>query len=329
MKISVVIPVYNEEGNVESLCRKIFALKDKINLFEVIVVDDCSNDNTLEKLTSIAKRNSLLTIIRLQQNFGQTAAMSAGIDHASGEVIVTLDGDNQNDPADIPLLVQRIESGFDIVSGWRKERWKGAFFSRKLPSIVANKIISRLGNVPIYDFGCSLKAYRADMIKPLRLYGDMHRYLPLYVCWNGGKLEEVEVSYHERVSGVSKYGFGRVFKVLYDLLALRYYGKYFNHPMYFFGKIGFSSSLLGTLCGAVALYQRFEMGIPGLNLLPLLLLTVFLIFVGVQFLVLGIIAELIMRTYYESQNKKTYIVKEVLHFKEEAEPEGGKLHEKT
>lgn len=304
--ISLVITLFNEEENVAPLMEKI---KDSLPAFnyEVILVDDGSTDRTLE----VAKRlaDSHTKIVILKKNFGQTAAMAAGIDEASGDYIVTLDGDLQNDPSDIPVMLSKLKSeNWDIVAGNRKNRKDGTLL-RKIPSKIANRLIRNLTGVTIRDYGCTLKVFRKDVAKNLELYGELHRFIPLLATLQGARITDMDVKHHPRAFGQSKYGLGRTFKVLSDLILLAFFQKYFKRPIHFFGPLGLMCLALG---GAINFYLLI-VKIMGEDIWgrPILILGVTMLLAGIQFLTFGLIAELVMRTYYESQKKKTYTIKEV------------------
>ena len=312
MKISIVVPIYNEEESVGTLYEKIAKTMEKLpHEYEIIAVDDGSTDNTLEKLKELASKDKRLKVISFKRNYGQTAAMFAGFQHASGDVIITMDADLQNDPADIPLLLEKMEEGYDVVSGWRKDR-KDPFFSRTLPSKIANYIISNVTGVHLHDYGCSLKAYKKDIAKNFRLYGDMHRFLPALAKGLGAKITEVPVSHHPRLYGKSKYGIGRTVRVILDIFLVKFLNEYINKPLYAFGGIGFTLFGLGFLTGLYLTYDKF-VNHQEIGQRPLLFLTVLLIISGLQFISTGIIAEVITRTYYESQDIKPYRIKDVIN----------------
>lgn len=326
--ISVVIPVYNEEENVEPLCAELFAVLDGLGrAYEVIFADDGSTDGTVQVLSGLQSRYPKLRIITLRRHMGQTAALSAGIDHARGDVIVTLDGDRQNDPADIPRLLDLLEQGYDVVSGWRKSR-QDPFWTRRLPSKVANWIISRLSGVHLHDYGCTLKAYRREVLADVRLYGEMHRFVPIYAAWQGASVTEIPVNHRPRIRGKSKYGLGRTFRVVLDLLLLRFLDRYGQRPMHLFGGFGLISIGLGLLAFLVALYFKLArlgwlsaLGIPesaGKDFVetPLPLLVVLFTLTGILSILMGLLAEMVMRTYYEAQGKRPYLVGRVLEVKQ-------------
>ena len=309
--ISVIIPVYNEGQNISSLYEKLASVLDQIGKgYEVIFVDDGSSDDTLAHLKSISEKSSQVRVLVLSRNFGQTAALSAGIDSSRGRIIIPMDGDHQNDPEDIAPLLQKIEEGYDVVSGWRQDR-KDPFLKRRLPSILANKIISFIGGVRLHDYGCTLKAYRRDILKNIRLYGEMHRFIPIYAQWIGGRVSEIPVRHHARKFGSSKYGMSRVFKVILDLMVVKFLVSYSQKPIYVFGGMGFLMIFGSFLSGLYALYLKFFKGVSFI-LTPLPLLCVLLLTLGFLSILMGLLAEILTRTYYESQGKPTYQIKEVI-----------------
>ncbi len=313
--LSVVIPAYNEEENIPLLYEKLKRVLDELGKgYEVIFIDDGSEDKTFQILRNIAQKDGKIKVIRFRRNYGQTAAMYAGFEHARGEVIVTIDADLQNDPEDIPVLLTKIEEGYDIVSGWRKER-KDPFLSRRLPSRVANWIISKVTGVKLHDYGCTLKAYRADIAKRYRLYGDMHRFLPALAKRFGAKVTEIPVRHHPRLYGKSKYGIGRTVRVILDIFLVKFLNEYITKPLYVFGGIGFLLLTVGVL---IELYLTLLKLFTGADIggRPLLILGVLLILTGVQLLSTGIIAELIIRTYYESRGEKPYVIEEKINLEE-------------
>ena len=317
MDLSVVIPVFNEQENISPLHEALSeALKGRD--YELVFVDDGSTDTSLEALTDIAKKDPEHTlVIELRRNFGQTAAIAAGIDHSRGEVIVTIDADLQNDPADIPLLMDKIEEGYDVVSGWRINR-QDKLFTRRIPSQIANWIISKVTGVSLHDYGCTLKAYRREVLEGFRLYGEMHRFIPAYAGWVGAKMIEIPVRHHPRRYGKAKYGLERTLKVILDLFTVKFLISYANKPIYLFGGTGaglifISFILLGVLVGRRIVLDEH------LIRSPLLLLTTMLFILGFQSILLGLIAELLVRTYHESQAKPTYSVRSVHNSFEEEE----------
>ncbi len=315
--ISIAIPIYNEKDNIRTLHDRICTVLEATGRkWELIFVNDGSHDGSAEILDSLAKERKEIKVVHFRRNFGQTAAMMAGFDFASGDVIIPMDGDLQNDPTDIPKLLEQIEAGFDVCSGWRKDRKDNAL-QRNFPSILANRLISWVSGVELHDFGCSLKAYRAEVIKGVRLYGEMHRFLPIYAKWHGASITEVAVNHFARTSGSSNYGLERVFKVLADLITVKFLDKYSLKPMYLFGLCGLVSISMSALFAFWALYRLFIIGEPFIKN-PLLLLTVFSGMTGVLCFLLGLLAEMITRTFYESQGKTIYMVRETCNL----DPEG-------
>jgi glycosyltransferase involved in cell wall biosynthesis len=308
--LSVVIPVKNEAANLpplyEELTRTLAAWG---GTYELIIVDDGSTDESFSVMADLARCDHRVRAIRFRRNFGQTAAFSAGFAHARGRVIVTSDGDRQNDPRDIPMLVARLDEGYDIVCGWRKDR-KDRLVSRRIPSMLANRLISRATGVTLHDYGCSLKAFRAEVVKPLRLYGEMHRFIPAIASERGVRVTEVVVNHRARTHGVSKYGISRTIRVILDLLTVKFLLSYATRPLQIFGLIGF---MLGGLGGIITVWlgiERLFFDQP-IGDRPLLLLGILLLFIGVQFVTLGLLAEVQARTYHESQNKPTYVIREI------------------
>lgn len=308
--VSVIIPVYNEELNVDELYDRIASvLKDGA---EFIFVDDGSTDRTYDRVAAIARRDDRVQIVRFRRNFGQTAALSAGIDHAQGEIIVPIDGDLQNDPNDIPRLLAKLDEGFDVVSGWRIKRRDP--LHKRLPSMIANKLISWISGVRLHDYGCSLKAYRRRVLEHVRLYGEMHRFVPIYASWQGARVTELPVNHHPRTRGKSNYGIERTVKVVLDLIVVKFLSSYATKPIYVFGGFGLLSLFGSVLTFALMLYYKLS-GQKDFVQTPLPLVVVMLFLVGCLSVLLGLVAELTIRTYYESQGKRTY----VLRGKEEAE----------
>ncbi|MCA1628911.1 MAG: glycosyltransferase family 2 protein [Acidobacteria bacterium] len=314
--ISVFLPVLNEEPNLRPLHEKMRAALGGLGLSaEVIYVDDGSTDRSLEVLRGIANEDSRVRVISLRRNYGQTAAMSAGIDAARGRVLVPMDADLQNDPADIKRLLAKLDEGYDVVSGWRKNRQDKAL-TRKFPSMIANRIISWIGGVPLHDYGCSLKAYRRDVIKDVRLYGEMHRFIPIYASWVGARVTEIPVEHHARTMGVSKYGLSRTLKVVFDLVTIKFMASYQTKPIYVFGTFGVIAFLVSLLAGLWALFLKYVEGVSFI-LTPLPVLSIVMFAVGVQFFLMGLLAEMSVRTYHESQAKSIYAVRERIGFEEE------------
>lgn len=305
--ISVFIPVYNEEDSLPILHKKITESLDGTNYsYEVVYVDDGSKDKSFEILESIANANPNVKAIKFRRNFGQTAAMSAGIDAAEGHVLIPMDSDLQNDPADIPRLMEKIDEGYDVVSGWRKDR-KDTFINRKLPSIIANKIISWLSGVNLHDYGCTLKAYKCEVLKETRLYGELHRFIPICASWVGAKVTEIPVNHHERQFGESKYGINRTFKVILDLILMKFLTDYITKPIYFFGGTAFVSMLITMVIFLWSVGLKIFAGIQ-FDHTPLPVLGAMFFTVSIQLFMMGILADMIMRTYYESQDKRTYSI---------------------
>ncbi len=310
--VSIFIPVYNEEDNLILLQDKISeALNQQAFTYEIIYVDDGSKDASYSILKQIASKNYNVKVIKFRRNFGQTAAMSAGIDVAEGKVLIPMDSDLQNDPSDVPNLLNKINEGYDVVSGWRKNR-KDTFINRKLPSMIANKLISWLSGVNLHDYGCTLKAYRAEVLKDIRLYGELHRFIPICASWVGAKVTEIPVKHHERQFGQSKYGINRTFKVILDLILMKFLTDYITKPIYFFGGISFLSLLLSAASFVWAIVLKITNNVD-LDGTPLPLLGAMFFTVAIQIFMMGILADLIMRTYYESQNKSTYAVEETIN----------------
>lgn len=310
MDISLVIPVFNEEESLPPLAKSIHeAMTPFAGRYECIYVDDGSTDGSVQVLKGLKASYPETRIVTFRRNFGQTAALSAGFEHARGNIIVTLDADLQNDPADIPLLIAKLNEGYDLVSGWRKER-KDPFI-RRLPSLVANRLISRVTGVNLHDSGCTLKAYRKEVAQSLRLYGEMHRFIPALASWMGVSLVEMPVRHHPRTLGKSKYGLSRLFRVLLDLITVKFFLSYSGSPIQIFGKVGLFSFFSGSVFFAAAVILKFSQG-RTLTGNPLFYLSIFMAMIGVQFVLIGLLGEINIRTYYESQKKKTYVVKEIL-----------------
>ncbi len=312
MDVSIVVPLYNEEENIRTLCEKVTAALSGVEFtWELILIDDGSGDGSGAILKEVAERDQRVKVIRFRRNFGQTAAMAAGFDAASGEVVIPMDGDLQNDPLDIPALFSKIHEGYDVVSGWRKDR-KDTFINRKLPSIIANGIISRMTGVHLHDYGCTLKAYRREVLDGINLYGEMHRFVPALASQVGAKVTEIPVRHHPRLFGTSKYGISRTVRVVLDLMTVMFLLQYSTKPIQLFGRWGIYTLFAGGVSGALTLYMKWFDHI-NMNRNPLLILTAFLLFMGVQFIVLGLLGELNARTYYEAQGKPIYVVRERLN----------------
>lgn len=319
MKLSIVAPVYNEEETLRPLAEKIADVCEREGYdFEVLFVDDGSTDLTFEVLRELCEEYPWIKVVRFQRNFGQSAAMSAGFDHASGDVIVTIDADLQNDPEDIPLLLEKIDQGFDIVSGWRKGRMDNKAL-RILPSMAANGLIRWITGVKLHDIGCTLKAYRRPIVENISLYGDLHRFLPVLGHRVGAKIAEIPVRHHPRRHGVSKYGMGRILRVAFDLFTIKFLMSFSTRPMHFFGYISLFLFTAAAAAGGFAVYMKwFTERRQDLSDNPLLYLTVLLIIVGVQFLATGLLAEINLRTYHESEGRTPYIVGSKINLPEDS-----------
>ena len=321
MLLSVVIPLLNEEENIPYLYDELNEVMATIDAdYELIFIDDGSTDKSPLLLKELHDKDDHVVVVNFRKNFGQTAAMAAGFDYAKGDVIITMDADLQNDPHDIPLLLEKINEGNDVVTGWRYDR-KDAFINRRLPSIIANKIISKTTGVNLHDYGCTLKAFSKDVVKNVKLYGEMHRFIPAIASGMGIDFTEVKVNHRPRRFGTSKYGISRTIRVVLDLLTVKFLLSYATRPIQVFGLMGVISGGIGFIIALIMTFQRQFMGVP-LSDRPLLFLAVLLIFIGIQFISLGLIAELQARTYHESQNKPIYFVKNVLRSTpDEKEPE--------
>ena len=310
--ISVVVPVFNEQDNVFPLMERLFAVLDTLdNSSEVIAIDDGSRDETVERLREAAKRYPNLRVVKFRRNHGQTAAMQAGIDFATGEVIIPIDADLQNDPEDIPRLLEKMDEGYDVVSGWRKNR-QDAAIRRNFLSRQANRLISRVSGVHLHDYGCSLKAYRADVLQNVRLYGEMHRFIPIYASFAGARITEIPVAHHPRTHGESKYGMERTLKVMLDLLVVRFLDKYLVKPIYVFGGFGFACILASIAFFIWMTVLKFGFD-TNFNRTPLPVLATTSFLMGMMSILLGLIAEIISRIYFESSGRRSYSVAEVLN----------------
>lgn len=308
--LTIVVPIYNEVENVQPLYERVCAAMAKLGLpWELVVVDDGSSDGSAQRLDALAAQDARVVVVHFARNFGQTAAMMAGMDYARGEVIVPMDGDLQNDPEDIGRLLAKLDEGFDVVSGWRKDRQDNAI-KRNLPSRIANGLISRVSGVRLHDYGCSLKAYRRAVLDGVKLYGEMHRFIPIYAAWNGARVTELPVTHHARIHGESKYGLERVVKVVLDLLVVKFLFRYASKPIYVFGGFGLLSICLGILAGVWAVALKL-FGTSFVQT-PLPLLCVFLVAIGMVSILMGLLAEMLNRTYHESQGKPVYRVARVV-----------------
>ncbi len=321
MLLSIVIPLLNEEENIPILYQE---LKDVLEpmkeSYELLFIDDGSTDTSLTILKKLQAVDDHVVVVSFRKNFGQTAAMAAGFDYATGDVIITMDADLQNDPRDIPKLLEEIHAGNDVVTGWRFDR-KDAFINRRLPSIIANKIISKTTGVNLHDYGCTLKAFRKEVVKNVKLYGEMHRFIPAIASGMGIDFTEVKVNHRARRFGTSKYGISRTIRVILDLMTVKFLLSYATRPIQVFGLMGFVTGAIGFLIAMIMTIQRQFFGVP-LADRPLLFLAVLLIFIGIQFVTLGLIAELQARTYHESQNKPVYFVKNIFRSGEQQEADG-------
>ena len=311
MKLSVVIPIYNEEENINLLYEELKGVLETLeHEYEIIFIDDGSKDNSLTLLEKIQQQDSAVVVVSFRRNFGQTAAMSAGFDYATGDVIITMDGDMQNDPHDIPTFLAKMDEGYDLVSGWRFKR-QDPFLNRRLPSMIANKIISVVTGVHLHDYGCTLKTFRKEITEGIHLYGEMHRFIPAIASGVGGEIAEVKVNHRPRRFGTSKYGISRTIRVVLDLMTVKFMLSYATRPIQVFGLLGVISGGIGFSIALVLTIERQFFGMPLANR-PLLLLAVLLIFMGMQFISMGLLGELQARTYHESQEKPIYVVRKVL-----------------
>jgi glycosyltransferase involved in cell wall biosynthesis len=311
-ELSLFLPVLDEEENLRPMHAKIQAALDALGkTAEVIYVDDGSTDKSLSILRDLAAQDGRVRVISLRRNYGQTAAMSAGIDAAKGDILIPMDADLQNDPGDIKRLLDKLDEGYDVVSGWRKNR-QDKLVSRKIPSQIANRIISWIGGVKLHDYGCSLKAYRREVIQDVKLYGEMHRFIPIYAWWAGARVTEIPVDHHARTMGKSKYGISRTIKVIFDLMTIKFMASYQTKPIYVFGTFGMIAFLLALIAGIWAVVLKFE-GVSFI-LTPLPVITVVMLAISVQFFLMGLLAELLVRTYHESQDKAIYAVRETVGY---------------
>lgn len=319
IELSVVIPIYDEEENIPELYRRLHQTLSTLDRsYEIIAIDDGSRDNSFSILKELAEQDPHLRVVRFRRNFGQSAAFAAGFDLARGQVIITMDADLQNDPADIPRLLETMEQGdYDIVSGWRKDR-KDPFLTRRLPSQIANRLISWATDIHLHDYGCSLKAYRAEVIKQVHLYGELHRFIPALASWIGVRVAEIPVQHHPRMHGRSKYGLGRVFRVLLDLITVRFLLSYSARPMQLFGGLGLISAGIGFLIGLYLTALKLFFG-EQLSTRPLLWLAILMVIIGMQLITMGLLGELIIRTYHETQNKPIYAIREIIETAQDEE----------
>lgn len=311
--VSIIVPVYNEEENVAEMYAELSAVADNSGLnTEFVFIDDGSRDSTADRLEELARADSRIRLVRLRRNFGQTAAMAAGFDFAEGDVVVTIDGDLQNDPAEIPRMIAKLDEGYDLVAGWRKNR-QDRMLSRKIPSMIANRLISKTTNVELHDYGCTLKVFTKEVAKNLQLYGEMHRFIPAIAAQMGVRIAEIPVNHRPRIHGSTKYGISRTFRVILDLLVVNFFLGYSTRPIHMFGMLGMLSGGLGGLLLSWLSVEKIFFGMAIGNR-PLLLLGAMLVLIGLQFVCFGLLAEVLMRTYHESQNKKTYVVRDVVQY---------------
>jgi glycosyltransferase involved in cell wall biosynthesis len=316
--ISVFLPVLNEEPNLLPLHEKLDVALSKLGRSaEVIYVDDGSTDGSLNVLREIARLDPRVRVVALRRNYGQTAAMAAGIHAARGEVLIPMDADLQNDPADIVRLLEKLDEGYDVVSGWRKDR-QDRLFTRKIPSMIANRIISWIGGVPLHDYGCSLKAYRRESLEDVNLYGEMHRFIPIYASWAGARVAEIPVEHHARTMGKSKYGLSRTVKVVFDLMTIKFMASYQTKPLYVFGWVGLLTLAFSVFCALLAFLMKFANWPHHADFVqtPLPVLAMVMLVLGIQFFLMGLLAEMQVRTYHESQSKAIYAVRERIGFEE-------------
>ena len=317
-EVSVFLPVFNEEPNLRPLHAKLDqALKALGRSAEIVYVDDGSSDGSLKILREIAEMDPRVRVVALRRNYGQTAAMAAGIDAARGKVLIPMDADLQNDPADITRLLDKLDDGFDVVSGWRKNR-KDKMVTRKVPSMIANRLISWIGGVPLHDYGCSLKAYRRESLQDVKLYGEMHRFIPIYASWAGARVTEIPVEHHPRTMGKSKYGLSRTVKVVFDLITIKFMASYQTKPLYLFGWAGlltFAASFLSALLACLMKWASWPHHADFVQT-PLPIMSMVTLVLGVQLFLMGLLAEMLVRTYHESQAKPIYAVRQRLGFKD-------------
>ena len=311
-ELSLVIPVFNEEENIDRLFEKILEALGRLgHPWEVLFIDDGSTDSSYEKLEQIAKKDKRVKVVRFVRNFGQTAALAAGIKYASGDIIIPMDADLQNDPVDIERLLAKLDEGYDVVSGWRKDR-KDDFIMRTIPSWSANKLISLISGVALHDYGCSLKAYRKEVLKDVRLYGEMHRFVPIYAYWAGAKVTEIPVTHHARTFGKSKYGIGRTINAVLDLMTINFLSNYVTKPIHIFGSAGIWCFILSFAAFGWMVVLKYFYGVTFIET-PLPILVAMFFMVGVQFILMGLLAEIVVRTYYETQDKQIYVIKSAVN----------------
>ncbi len=317
--ISVVVPIYNEEDNVVACYKEIRdVLESTGEVYEIIFVDDGSSDKTIERITDAARGDKSFVLIEFKRNFGQTAAMAAGFEHTRYNVVVAMDGDLQNDPREIPAMMAKLNEGYDMVAGWRKDR-QDTFLTRRLPSMIANSIISKATDVRLHDYGCTLKVMTGEIARGIKLYGEMHRFIPALAAERGAKITELPVNHRARQHGTSKYGISRTFRVVLDLLTVKFLLGYSRRPIHLFGSLGLLSGFAGFATLLLMTFQKLFFGTP-MGSRPLMMLGVMLVIIGIQFMMFGLLAEVMVRTYYESQQKPTYVVKRILRFTDNVDP---------
>lgn len=309
-QVSIVVPLLNEQENIGPLYEQITRTLAGKYEYEIIFIDDGSSDDSFNVLADLHKKDAGIVVIRFRKNFGQTAALSAGFTHARGKVIVAIDADLQNDPADIPKMIAKLDEGFDVVSGWRKKRHDNAV-TRLIPSKFANWLIAKITGVKLHDFGCTLKVYRKEVLAETKLYGEMHRFIPALASWSGARIAETVVNHRPRIAGTAKYGLGRTLKVILDLITVKFLGSFYTKPIYIFGGLGLASGVGAVATGWIVVYQKIANKFA-MNRNPLLVLTALLITATIQFILMGLLAELLVRTYHESQNRPTYVIKQIL-----------------
>jgi glycosyltransferase involved in cell wall biosynthesis len=307
--ISIVIPIYNEEANIDKLTESILTALSGIE-YEVLFINDGSTDNSEKEIQEKIKSNSHIKLINLRRNYGQTAAMQAGFDHSKGEIIIPMDGDLQNDPKDIPMLIDKINEGYDVVSGWRKTRLDKKY-TRIIPSKIANMLISKISGIHLHDYGCTLKAYRKEILDEIKLYGEMHRFIPIYASWEGAKVTEVAVHHHPRTAGKTKYGLSRIPRVILDLLVIRFFDKSLDRPIHLFGQFGLLMFVIAFLLSILAIFLKVFINISFI-LTPLPLLVVFFAMSGLLCIFIGLVAEIQSRIYFEAIDRPVYLVRKEL-----------------
>ena len=303
---SIIIPIYNEEDNIVNLTQSILESLSNFQ-YEVLFINDGSTDNSEKIIEELTQHHSNIHIINLRRNYGQTAAMQAGFDHAKGDIVIPMDGDLQNDPKDIPILLDKINEGYDVVSGWRKNRLDKKL-TRIIPSKIANYLISKISGLTLHDYGCTLKAYKKEILDEIKLYGEMHRFIPIYASWEGAKVTEIPVRHHARIAGKTKYGLSRIPKVILDILVIRFFDKSLDRPIHLFGKFGLFMFFVAFILSLFALYLKIFMN-TSFILTPLPLLVVFFTMSGLLCIFIGLLAEIQSRTYFESKGRPTYLIK--------------------